>query len=106
MQRVEQTQELGKHSILVAQGHEQDEERQNFAYASYLLVSDGNSSFRYTNDDNYREPWLYSNYDLELGQPLGTRYQDGDDWVRDFDNGSVRVDPVSQTATISITQSR
>ncbi|MGB0389071.1 MAG: putative glycoside hydrolase [Ardenticatenaceae bacterium] len=101
MQRVEQTQAQGKQTILVAQGEQRDDERQTFAYASYLLVSDGNSCFRYTNDDNYSEPWLYSNYQIELGAPLGTRYQDGDAWVRDFANGSVRVDPTSNSATIT-----
>ena len=102
LEKVEKTQQIGKHSILVAQGYQHDETRQAFAYASYLLVSNGNSSFRYTNDDNYREQWLYSNYDLELGAPLGTRYQDGDAWVRDFTNGSVQVDPLTQTATITM----
>ena len=56
----------------------------------------------YTNDDNYREQWLYSNYDLELGAPLGARYQDGDAWVRDFANGSVKVNPLTQVATITM----
>lgn len=102
LQRAEQSQAQGKQVILVAQGEQDDYERQTFAYASYLLISNGNASFRYTNAENYHELWLYDNYDLDLGKPLGARYQDGYIWKRDFTNGSVRLDFDSYSATIVI----
>lgn len=96
--RAEKTQALGKHIILVSQGAEDDHERQQFAFASYLLVNMGQASFRY--GSKYDEAWLYSNYNLDLGRPLGARYREGEVWRRDFTNGSVSVDPAAHTATI------
>lgn len=103
LRRAEQTQQQGKHVILVAQGKQEDERRQTFAYASYLLITNGLASFRYTNSEEYDEPWLYDNYQLELGEPLGPRYLEGYGvWKRDFSNGSVQVDFLSHSATIEI----
>jgi putative glycosyl hydrolase-like family 15 (GHL15) protein len=94
----------GKTAILVSQGDENELDRQNFAFASYLLVADGNAVFRYANSDSYREVWLYDNYKLDLGTPLGKRYKSNDDWRRDFTNGSVAVDPKNHTAEIVVNQ--
>lgn len=97
----EETQAQGKHIILVAQGDKADTARQKFAFASYLLISNGKAAFRYGNDDIYNEIWMYDNYRLNLGTPLGARYQTGSVWRRDFANGYVTVDPISHAATIS-----
>ncbi len=101
LRRVEQTQALGKQVVLVAPGQYQDTARQQFAFASYLLIANGLASFRYASEGRYQEVWLYPNYDLDLGEPLGARYQWGDQWRRDFSNGVVTVDPVAHTATIT-----
>lgn len=98
--RAEQTQNLGKFALLVSQGSETDTNRQKFAFASYLLISAGKASFRYTNYDNYEKVWLYPNYQIDLGQPLGPRYRQGNLWRRDFSKGSVIVDPVNHSASI------
>jgi hypothetical protein len=45
--------------------------------------------------------WFYDNYRIDLGQPLGPRYQEGKIWRRDFANGSVLIDPKKHTATIT-----
>jgi hypothetical protein len=45
----QQAQAMGKTVILVAQGDQYDQQRQEFALGSYLLVSDGLAYFRYTN---------------------------------------------------------
>jgi hypothetical protein len=87
--------------ILVAPGSQADANRQNFAFASYLLISNGKAAFRYSNSDIYREVWLYNNYQVDLGTPLGPRYQSGSLWRRDFTKGFVTVDPISHAATIS-----
>jgi hypothetical protein len=97
----EQTQSQGKYIILVAPGDKANTARQNFAFASYLLISNGKASFRYADDDLYTEVWLYNNYNVDLGSPTGSRYQTGTAWRRDFTRGYVVVDPINRTATIS-----
>ncbi|MCJ7583241.1 MAG: putative glycoside hydrolase [Anaerolineales bacterium] len=99
----EQTQNNGKYAILISQGDQSNTNRQGFAFASYLLISSGRAAFRYTNYDNYGRTWLYPNYDIDLGSPLGSRYAQGNLWKRDFTNGSVTVDPANHTAQISTT---
>jgi len=103
LSRAEQTQNMGKYAILIAQGDKTNNSRQTFAFASFLLISNGNATFRYSYAYNYEEVWLYSNYNVDLGSPLGARYQQGNLWKRDFVNGSVTVDPVNHTAEISTT---
>jgi hypothetical protein len=105
MALAEKTQAQGRFIILVAQGSKTDTERQSFAFASYLLISNGQASFRYTNSSVYNEVWLYDNYKVQLGSPLGARYQTGTAWRRDFTNGYVVVDPVNHTANISVNSS-
>ncbi len=102
MEEAESALAKGKTMILVAQGGQDDQELQTFAYASYLLIDNGNAVFRYTNSDSYREVWLYDNYDLDLGMPTGNRYQDKGGWRRDFANGYVTVDPQKHTAEIIV----
>lgn len=107
LQRAEKTQARGKRMMTIAQGNEPTPEpiwqaanlRQQFAYASYLLVANGQAAFRYS-DSPYRYIWLYENYKLDLGRPLGPRYQEGSVWRRDFERGTVTVDPVTRAATI------
>jgi hypothetical protein len=77
MALAEKTQAQGKYIILVAQGGKADANRQNFAFASYLLISKGKASFRYSDSSIYPEVWLYDNYKVQLGSPLGNRYQSG-----------------------------
>jgi hypothetical protein len=104
MTLAEKTQSQGKYIILVAPGQQADTNRQKFAFASYLLISNGKAAFRYSNSSIYREVWLYDNYKVQLGSPVGPRYQNGTaTWRRDFTNGYVIVDPVNHTATISTT---
>jgi hypothetical protein len=99
---MEQTQANGKYVVLIAPGNQWDTNRQTFAFASYLLISNGKAAFRYSTDDGYREVWLYENYKVDLGAPTGPRYQQGNVWRRDFQRGYVNVDPVSHSATISV----
>ncbi|MGE5463237.1 MAG: putative glycoside hydrolase [Syntrophothermus sp.] len=105
MALAEKTQAQGRYILLVAQGPKTDTARQNFAFASYLLISNGKASFRYTDSSIYSEVWLYDNYKVQLGTPLGARYQSGTAWRRDFSNGYVLVDPVNNTANIVVNSS-
>jgi hypothetical protein len=102
MALAEKTQAQGRFIILVAQGAKTDTNRQKFAFASYLLVSNGKASFRYTDSSLYSEVWLYDDYKVQLGTPLAARYQSGTAWRRDFTNGYVIVDPVNGTANIVV----
>jgi hypothetical protein len=98
---ITQTQALGREVILVAQGSQSDILRQEFALASYLLVNNGRASFRYADTTRYDEVWMFNNYLIQPGQPVGPRYQEGELWRRDFVNGFVIVDPVTQTAELN-----
>ncbi len=92
----------GKTLILVAQGKQDDVALQNFAFASYLLLANSNVYFRYTHSDSYREWWTYENYELNLGAPLGDRYEENGVWRRDFQNGYLIVNPQQRQAEIVV----
>ena len=98
----EQTQAQGKSIFLITQGTIDDTQRMRFGLASFLLVNNGQAYFRYTNDKAYRDLWWYADFDIDLGQPLGARYPDGNLWQRDFQNGSVIVDPKKHSAEIQV----
>jgi hypothetical protein len=102
MELIEKALSQGKMLILVSQGTQTDTTRQQFAFASYLLVTNGNAAFRYTNYDNYRYAWLYNNYSVDLGSALSSRYRQGQSWRRDFTNGYVVVNPVMHNSLITI----
>jgi len=97
---VDQAQKLGKRVILVAQGDQDDFDRQQYAFASYLLVANGSAAFRYAKAKQYNQTWIYKNYDLDIGDPAGPRYQRDGLWKRDFTKGTVTVDPVNHKADI------
>ncbi len=102
LQLAEQTQEMGKEIILIAQGDRDDTDRQRFAFASYLLITEGRASFRYSLANHHQVIRSYPNYAFDLGLPLGARYQDGDFWVRDFQRGQVQVNPKTHQASIVV----
>jgi hypothetical protein len=98
--------QLGRQMILVSQGSSTDTARQQFAFASYLLVSGKNVVYRYSNaaqSDAYKVPWLFQNYKAQLGAPQGARYTQSDGSVRrDFANGYVVVNPSARTSSIVV----
>lgn len=102
MEQAEQALGRGKTLILVAQGQQEDLELQNFAFASYLLIANGNAYFRYTHSESYREWWEYENYNLDPGAPLNERFEEKGVWRRDFENGYVTVNPQTQEAEITL----
>ncbi|MEI7847338.1 MAG: putative glycoside hydrolase [Chloroflexota bacterium] len=98
----EDTQALGKYILLISQGTQPDQELEQFAFASYLLVNQGRAVFRYANSQNYKEIWLYDNYSTDLGKALGPRFREGDAWRRNFSNGYVLVNPTTHESQIKI----
>ncbi len=89
--------------ILVSRGNQSNTDLQQFAFASYLLIANGNAVFRYTDPDSYGEPWIYSDYQVDLGNPLGNRYRSNLSWRRDFARGYVIVNPWTHSAQIMVT---
>jgi hypothetical protein len=98
MEMLSKSQQMGRELILVSQGHQDDLPRQQFAYASYLLLNDGLAYFRYAHSSAYREIWWYENYNDDLGKPLGPAYEQGGRWFREFEHGRIVMDPRSGTA--------
>lgn len=103
MDQAERALSLGKTLILVAQGQQDDAELQNFAFASYLLLANGNAYFRYANSEAYRDWWMYENYNQNPGLPVGPRYEYQGGWRRDFAKGYVIVKPQNREAEIVFT---
>ncbi len=95
--RADATLAQGKNMLLVSRGARNDHHRRNFALASYLLVDRGNGYFRYSRQGDYDAAWLYDDYDISLGAPVGNYYRQGSNWVRDFENGKVSVNPGAYT---------
>jgi hypothetical protein len=93
----------GKGVLMVAQGDKWNNIRQVFGLASYLLVTNNSTAyFRYARAGQYQSLWQYSNYNVALGNPRGARYQvSGGRWKRDFECGSVEVDPAARTGKIT-----
>lgn len=102
MTLAEATQAAGKLIVLVSQGKPEDRELQQFAFASYLLVNQGEAVFRFANSQAYNQAWLYDNYQFDLGQALGPRYRQGQAWRRDFTGGYVLVNPETHTVEIQV----
>jgi hypothetical protein len=107
LRQAEAAQAMGKGILAVSPGPKSDNALQTFALSSYLLIADGgNTFFRYASDTNeheYTSFWQYANYNVALGKPVGARYAVGTQWRRDFECGSVTVDPAAQTGTIAAT---
>lgn len=97
-----EAQSMGKSVILVSQGEMGDTDRERFALASYLLVHNGGTSFRYTESSYYEEVWLYENYFISLGKAQGDFYKIAQGWRRDFEKGYVFVDPNSHQSIIQV----
>lgn len=93
----------GKAVIFTSQG-EGVGTRHQFAYASFLLIANGQAWFRYADASHYALYIEYPIYELQLGSPLGPRrlLPDGVTWERIFQRGTVRVNPVTHIGTITV----
>jgi hypothetical protein len=99
----EQAQDAGKHVWLPANGARDDEDERLFALASFLLADRGRAVFRYTSYDTYDQLWLDGpEYRHDLGAPRGDRREEDGVWVREFENGTVSVDPARRRGAISL----
>ena len=101
---VVEAQKMKKPLILISQGQKNDLDREKFSFASYLLVSGGNLSFRYADSDFYGDAWFYENYFFPLGVPTSGYYEFEGGWRRDFTKGYVYVNPVLHESEIEVWQ--
>lgn len=105
LDRLGDTVKRGKVVYLVSQGPRSNSQRQQFGLATYLLIADSKAFFRYTSDKDggYGQMWLYDNYKLKLGEPLGAYKKNSSNvYTREFANGKVTVNPIAQTSNITI----
>jgi hypothetical protein len=106
--QVEAALQAGRGIVAVGVGQRENEQLQQFAFASYLLVSEtGQAYFRYVSSENPLDLssfWLFGNYAYTLGDPFGPRTRDGQKWRRDFTCGYVEVWPAEQRADIVQTE--
>jgi hypothetical protein len=101
LELAEATLAQGKAVLTNAQGSRYDYNRQQFALASHLLVTNNSKAyFRYSEASKYGEWWQYDNYNVTLGAPRGKRYQTGTSWRRDFECGYVTADPTTRSGKI------
>ena len=102
LQQTERTLAQGKTVVLVPRGGPEDQQVQQFALASYLLVTDGaRAFFRYNDDRSQYVTWPQLPA-VNLGTPRGQRYRLADGrWRRDFERGSVIVDPAARHGSIA-----
>ena len=94
----------GKSLVAVGVGPREDDTRQTYSLASYLLITNGDQAFfRYMSNEtgeSFNSLWIYPNYEIKLGQPIGPRVKTGTTWRRDFQCGYVEVVPKDRTGTI------
>lgn len=94
----------GKGLIAVGRGPQADLDLQAFSLASYLLVADGEQAFfRYLSEDLkdlMNTIWVYPNYEIKLGAPLGARERVNGVWRREFQCGYVEANPAERTGEI------
>lgn len=103
MDLIENAQKLGRNVILSAssQNNSGNLDRIAFSLGSYLLVDRGLAVFRYVEDD-LQNAVHYNIFDITLGAPSGYRYQKDGVWYRDFEHGTVMVDPANHSAAIDV----
>jgi hypothetical protein len=77
------------------------DKQRTYALASFLVGAEGPARFRFATGALTGEvDTSMADTINALGAPKGDAHRDGDAMTREFDGGSVRVDPVSHTASI------
>jgi len=69
-----------------------------YGLANYFLFTNGQDYFALFDDADPDDDW--TRYGSTLGEPLGSRYQSGGMWRRDFEFGYVTVDPAAKIGAI------
>jgi hypothetical protein len=97
------TQAAGKPYIGITYGPKSDAHSQRYARGSFLLDWDGGpSSLIYEPSDPEAQDPYNSIWTTSLGAPLGSRYQAGVAWRRNYAGGTVVVNPSTGPVTVSL----
>lgn len=74
-----------------------------YTFGLYLLMVNDDAYFFFSDQSSYANFYRIAEYQLALGKPLGGRVQVGEGiWRRRFENGFVRVNLNTHTATITL----
>jgi hypothetical protein len=97
------TQAAGKVFIGITYAPKSDAHSQRYARGSFLLDWDGrSSSLVYQPTDPEAQDPYSSIWTTSLGPPIGTRYQVGVAWRRDYTGGTVIVNPSTGPVSVSL----
>lgn len=92
----------GKPLLYVVQGNAKNIHHK-YTFGLYLLMADEDAYFYFSDQSSYSNFYRITEYKLALGKPLGKRYKVGEGiWRRKFENGFVRVNLNTHTATITV----
>lgn len=103
LRQAEKVLSQGKSFLAVGQGNRTDTTAQEFFTASWLLIADGSdrATLRYTQaDPPYGQWWLYDNYNMACGRPLGARYPVASGFARTWSECLVTVNTTTRTGSI------
>lgn len=73
-----------------------------FALASFMLGTDGNSSFGFVSDKNWSTPLPYWDEANQIGSAQGAYFQSGSMYERNYTNGLVVVNPSASSASLGL----
>lgn len=92
----------GKPLLYVVQGNSSNTYHK-YTFGLYLLMVNDDAYFFFSDQSSYSNFYRITDYKLALGKPLGDRVKVGEGiWRRKFENGFVRVNLNTHTATISV----
>jgi hypothetical protein len=98
------TEEAGKIFLGITYAPKDDTHSMSWARSNFLLFHEGASGsallFEAT-DPEAQDPYA-SSWTVEVGTPLGARFQVGSAWRRNFSGGTVLVNPTSSTLTVQL----
>lgn len=96
----ERIQAAGADFHAITYGSNQDLPLQTYARASFLMAWNGEGgalAFRSPDGSGWVPGWT-----VDLGEPRGDRYQDGDAWRRDFAEGTAIVNPTGSEMSVML----
>jgi hypothetical protein len=100
----ELTEGAGKIFLGLTYAPKADERSMAYARANFLLFdqpANGGALLFEASDPEAQDPYSAS-WTADVGSPVGTRFQAGSAWRRNFTGGTVVVNPTSSTVTVSL----
>lgn len=104
MLQMEAVEAKGKVFFAVTYGATTNKQLMRYARASFLLGWDGGPGAMFYRPDQGLDPWA-PDWTINIGAPLGVRYQVATAWRRDFSRGVALVNPTSTSVTVPLGRS-